>query len=91
MSDEFRIAETNTFIKTKSNHEFEKIYKKLIGFVYPQLRKNPFFGPNIKKLKGKLSQIYRYRIGIYRLFYIIDLEQMLVIVLSLKKRKDLYK
>jgi len=40
------------------------------------------FGPNIKRLKGKLSSIYRFRIGNYRLFYTIDSEKKLVFMLE---------
>ena len=54
MSD-FRIFETEEFQK-----KLEKLHpgasrfvrKKLTDYVYPQLRKDPFLGPNIKKLKG---------------------------------------
>jgi len=55
--------------------------------IYPALRKSPFFGPNIKRLKGELSSIYRYRIGDYRLFYTIDPEKKLVFILNITRRK----
>jgi mRNA interferase RelE/StbE len=59
--------------------------------IYPVLRNNPFFGPNIKRLKGELSSIYRYRIGNYRLFYSVDTEKRLVFILDLEQRKDAYR
>ncbi len=92
MSEVFKIAETNTFEKTLSkDRSLAKVYKKVTDYVYPILRKNPFFGPNIKRLKGDLSDYYRYRIGNYRLFYKIDQEQIIVFIIDIAPRKSAYK
>jgi mRNA interferase RelE/StbE len=88
--NKLQIAETENFLSKIYDTRFEKIYKKIREFVYPQLRQNPYFGPSIKKLKGDLEGIYRYRVGSNRLFYIIDKEKILVIILDLKERKDAY-
>ena len=32
--------------------EYRSVYDKARRYAYPQLRVSPFFGPNIKKLKG---------------------------------------
>jgi len=53
--NKFKIAETDTFSSKISDTKFSKIYKKIMDYVYPQLRDNPFFGTNIKKLKGELE------------------------------------
>jgi mRNA interferase RelE/StbE len=45
---------------------------KIFEDIYPILRNNPFFGVNIKKLKGEYKDIYRFRIGDYRLFYKVN-------------------
>ena len=68
-----------------------KIYKKISEYVYPQLRGNPFFGSNIKKLKGEFEGLYRYRVGKYRIFYKIENDKVLVIILDIDDRKDAYK
>ncbi|MCA9920632.1 MAG: type II toxin-antitoxin system mRNA interferase toxin, RelE/StbE family, partial [Anaerolineales bacterium] len=65
--------------------------QKITDVVYPQLRSNPYFGANIKKLKGEFEGCYRYRIGNYRLFYLIDDKKVFVFVIDLKPRKDAYK
>jgi mRNA interferase RelE/StbE len=70
---------------------FKQYYFKIKGNIYPVLRNSPFLGPNIKRLKGELSTIYRYRIGAYRLFYTIDFEKKLVLILDFMPRKDAYK
>ena len=85
----FQIVETKTFVKSKKKIN-DKIYNKVVQIIYPQLRSNPFFGTNIKKLKGDLGGYYRYRIGNYRLFYLIDNEKILVAIVDLQHRQDAY-
>ncbi len=91
MSLEFRIAETDTFRTTIAGSHFRKVYEKIHSYVYPQLRENPFFGRNIKRLKGSLSDTYRYRIGDYRLFYSISAGEVLVLILTIDHRQGAYK
>jgi len=85
----FLIAESKTFIKIKNQID-TKIYDKIVNVVYPQLRINPFFGINIKKLKGEFDGYYRYRIGSYRLFYLIDNEKIIVMVADIRHRQNSY-
>ena len=59
--------------------------------MYPQLRTNPFYGPNIKKLRGEFSGVYRYRIGDFRLSYTIQKQRVVVVVIDLERRKDAYR
>ena len=87
---DFQVAETRTFEKLKNKMD-SKLYIKIRDIVYPQLRSNPFYGSNIKKLKGEFEGYYRYRIGNYRLFYLIDNEQVLVVIVDLKHRQNAYK
>jgi len=91
LSTSYRIAETETYHKKIAKSEYRKYYQRALDRLYPQLRKNPFSGPNIKRLKGDLSSIYRYRIGDYRFFYTIDSDKGIVYLLDLDNRKDAYK
>ena len=91
MSEEYRIAETATFKKGLETQGYQRYYKKLIENVYLRLKINPYYGPNIKRLKGDLKAVFRYRIGDYRLFYIVDPEKKYVYILTLENRKDSYK
>ena len=86
---DFQIAETKNFEKVKKKIE-PKLYLKIKNIVYPQFRSNPFYGNNIKKLKGEFEGYYRYRIGNYRLFYLIDNEQVLIVIVDLKYRQNAY-
>lgn len=85
----FQIAETKSFLKIKDKID-SKIYSKVVNIVYPQLKENPFFGTNIKKLKGEFEGYYRYRIGDYRLFYLIENEKVIVVVVDLRHRQNAY-
>jgi len=91
LSVKFKIAETEHFRKQINNLNFTKLYLKIENIVYPQLRANPFFGPNIKKLKGEFEGYYRFRIGKYRLFYTIDKQKVIVFILEIAQRKDVYR
>ncbi len=86
---EFSIAETKSFEKVKATID-KKLYTKITNIVYPQLRQNPYFGTNIKKLKGEFEGYYRYRLGDYRLFYLIDDGKVIVVVVDLRHRQNAY-
>jgi len=60
-------------------------------YVYPQLRDNPHFGKNIKKLKNYQPETWRYRIGAYRFFYEINTKENIVYMLAVDSRKDSYR
>ncbi|MBW9233505.1 type II toxin-antitoxin system RelE family toxin [Leptospira santarosai] len=91
MSVEYKIAETELFQSKLKDRQFSQLQKKLTDYIYPILKKNPFFGPNIKKLKGEFDGLYRYRIGKYRLFYLIKDKKLLVVLIDIDQRKDSYK
>ncbi|MFH0922055.1 MAG: type II toxin-antitoxin system mRNA interferase toxin, RelE/StbE family [Fibrobacterota bacterium] len=91
MLNRFKIAETCLFSDKLKEAPYCSIAVKIRDYVYPQLQINPFFGPNIKKLKGEFKETYRYRIGPFRLFYIVEKERIIVIMADVAQRKDSYK
>ena len=89
----YKIFETNEFIKKfeKSvNKENDFLYKKLTDYVYPQLRSQPYYGKNIKKLVSYKPETWRYRMGKYRLFYLIEEQDTIISLLSIDLRKNAY-
>lgn len=86
----FKIAEIKRFKKVIKQPELENFYQRMRKVIYPQLKSNPFFGPNIKKLKGELEGLYRYRIGDYRLIYKVDKDKIIVFTITLKHRRESY-
>jgi len=89
----YKIFETNEFLKkikkiSKKDKSF--IEKKLTLYVYPQLKAEPHYGNNIKKLVGYNPETWRYRISKYRIFYVIDESDKIIYMLSIDLRKDAY-
>lgn len=91
MSDRFKIAETDSFKKKIQKVEYKRLYRKIEEYVYPLLRRNPFFGPNIKRLKGNYLEFFRFFIGDYRLFYKIYNDKIIVFTIDIVHRRDAYK
>ena len=91
---EFRIFETEEFLKRLAGlqpRDLKQIQRKLREYVYPQLRGEPFFGRNIKKLQGYSPDTWRYRIGLFRVFYTVDTEEGILYILSVDLRRDAYR
>jgi mRNA interferase RelE/StbE len=89
----YRIFETNEFQKRIgkiSKREKSFVEKKLREYIYPQLKEEPHYGNNIKKLVDYKPETRRYRIGKYRLFYTIDENEKIIYILSIDLRKDAY-
>jgi len=88
----YRIFETDFFADKLT--EFTKQYKnlslKLKNYVYPQLKENPHFGKNIKKLKDYTPDTWRYRIGKFRFFYEVHGKDKIVFMINVDWRKDSY-
>jgi mRNA interferase RelE/StbE len=90
----FRIFETNEFLarlKRLPGDRRKAVGRKIDEYVYPQLREEPHYGPNIKKLKGYKPETWRYRIGDWRIFYAIDHQENIVSILTMDDRKDAYR
>ena len=90
---QYRIFETDQFIediKGIKGKIQEKLYLKIINYVYPQLIQSPYYGLNIKKLKNYDPETWRYRIGDYRLFYEIDDEDKIISIIAFDSRQDAY-
>ena len=90
----FRVFETEEFLKKfkkLSSRDTSFLRNKLDTFVYPQIKPQPFWGNNIKKLKGYVPDTWRYRIGRFRLFYIVDQEDLIIYILTIEDRKDAYR
>ena len=65
----------------------QKLYARFINVV-ESLEKDPFQG---KRLKGKLSGDYSLRVGDYRVIYTVYKDRLIVYIIDLGHRKDIYK
>lgn len=89
----YRIFETETFqreMASLAGRTGDQIRRKLTVAIYPALRREPHFGPQIKKLRGWSPETWRRRVGPWRLFYEIDEGERIVFLLALHARKDAY-
>ncbi len=93
-SSEYRVFESDEFIRKLeklSGTDIRAIRTKLENYVDPQLREQPFFGENIRKLRGFGADVWRYRIGRFRVFYTVDEDERVVSNITVKARKDAYR
>ncbi len=91
---EYKIFETDEFrkrLEKMSAMDVSRIRSKLKSFVYPQLKLDPFWGSNIKKLRDYTPSTWRYRISKFRLFYTVDTAEKVVFILTIDFRKNAYK
>ena len=89
----YKIFQTNQFLKDleKIKVYYRKILpKKLNEFVFPQLKSNPYFGKNIKKLVNYNPSTWRFRLGNLRLFYEICPKRKIIFLLTLQERKIIF-
>jgi mRNA interferase RelE/StbE len=90
----YDLFETDEFLKCidkLQKRDKTLVQTKLREYVYPQIKLEPHFGINIKKLKGYSPNTWRYRIGNYRIFYTIDENDQLILLLVVENRDKAYK
>ncbi len=93
-SPPFRIFETRRFLTDLARLGIvtqKRIEAKLRDYVYPILRENPHFGPNIKRLKNWDPATWRYRVGEWRFFYEIDEKQRIIFMTAADHRQEAYR
>lgn len=90
---EYRIFETEQFqkdLRALAKAGQRKIETRLRESVYPELRRHPQVGPNVKKLKDYQPETWRYRIGVWRFFYEIDEREKAVFMIGASHRGSAY-
>lgn len=89
----YRIFETTRFsqdLQLLARGGRQQIVEKLREYVYPQLREAPHTGLHIKRLRNWTPPTWRYRIGSWRFFYLIDTQVHIVSMIAASHRKDAY-
>ncbi len=81
------------FLK-EAYEEFKKLHKpvqRIIKEKLDLLSKNPeALKNNIKPLKSDFSGLYRLRIGNYRVIYKMERKKLLIIIVRVGHRKEIY-
>ncbi len=90
----YRIFETGTFqqdLARLGRSGLHKIKAKLQAHIYPQLRVEPRFGPNIKRLKQWTPPTWRYRVGAWRFFCEINEQEQIVYMTAADHRSRMHR
>lgn len=90
----YRVFETTTFqedLAKIGKSGSSRIEEKLREHVYPQIRTEPHYGPNIKRLKNWSPPTWRYRIGAWRFFYEVDETDKIVYMTTADHRSRSYR
>ena len=87
----FKTAEFARKLGKLSDSDARTIRSKLAIYAYPQLREQPFWGAIIRKLRGFSTDVWRYRIGRFRVFYSVNENDRVVSILTVEGRKDAYR
>lgn len=90
----YQIFETTTFKKDLAQLDragLRRIQEKLETHTYPQLRTDPHYGPNIKRLKNWEPPTWRYRVGAWRFFYEINEREKIVYMITADHRSEAYR
>jgi mRNA interferase RelE/StbE len=65
----------------------DRVIHRAFTLIEEVIAKDPFSG---KKLKGKYSGLFSYRFSDYRIIYEIKQKKLLVVVLRVRRRKNVY-
>ncbi len=74
----------------KSLKKIDSKYRQLIIEKISNLAKNPNETTNVKAWKG-LSGYYRLRVANYRVIYELQDEQLVILIIDINHRKDIYR
>lgn len=90
----YKIFETRQFLRDLARlgpAAEKRLAAKLRQHIYPVLRENPHFGPNIKRLKNWEPPTWRYRVADWRFFYEIDEQDPVVSMTAADHRRQAYR
>ena len=68
--------------------EREPALYQRVAHALDDLGRDPFQG---KLLKGELKGRYSYRVGSYRILYLVHQHQLLVLIIDIGHRRDIYR
>jgi len=74
----------------KSYRRLSAINKEIfrrIDNVLVLLKTDPFLG---KRLKGKFAGKYSLRVGVYRIIYFVDKKEIIIYILDIAHRREVY-
>ena len=85
------VSKYKVIIPDKVRKQVSKLpreYQRAVYLTLKSLEENPYQG---KKLEDQLEDEYSLRVGVYRILYQIFKKQLVVLVVSVAHRKDVYR
>jgi mRNA interferase RelE/StbE len=89
VSSSYKIDFNKESLKTLSKLN-KSIASRIVNAI-ESLRNNPFEHPQTKKMRGYSGDFYRLRVGDYRVIYEIVENRLLIVVVRIGPRGDVYK
>lgn len=71
----------------KELKEISKVYQEAIELAFLELAEDPFIG---KPLTRELTGRFTYKVGLYRIIYIINKKDKILIIISAGHRSTIY-
>ena len=75
----------------KAFEEADAALERKLDRCWDALARDPRHHPNTRKLKGRLSAYWRFRLGAWRVLYRIDEQVQTVWVVGVEHRRDAYR
>lgn len=75
----------------KNLRKIDRVTAGRIFISLEELSNDPFNNPNTKKMKGKEGIVYRLRVGNYRIIYEVLNNELIIFVVRIGPRGDIYK
>jgi len=82
----YSIEIENRCLKELKNLD-QTVVRRAFTLIEDVIVKDPYSG---KKLKGKYSGLFSYRFSDYRIIYEIIQQKLLIVILRIRHRKDVY-
>jgi mRNA interferase RelE/StbE len=76
----------NRCLRELKKHD-QTVVRRAFTLIEEVIVKDPYTG---KKLKGKYSGLFSYRFSDYRIIYEIIQQKLLIVILRIRHRKDVY-
>lgn len=75
----------------RAYQKLDSLLKVRLCAAIDALQKSPLSGPNVKRLKGRLHDQFRRRVGDYRIIYTVSQRERIIYLDYIQHRKDVYR
>ena len=80
-----------TKVALKYFEKLDRRIQKRVAKIVEALKNNPYVVPNIKPVEGIPYEQYRIRVGNLRIVFRVDNQKLLIVIVRIGPRGDIYK